>query len=417
MTILKGKTVVIGVCGGIAAYKAVEVVSRLIKLGADVHVIMTENACRFVTPVTFRTISRNAVVTGMFDEPDSWDIQHISLAEKADLILVVPATANIIGKAASGIADDMLSTVIMAAKSGIMFVPAMNTRMYENHIVQANIAKLRSIGHFFIEPATGALACGTEGKGRLPEPSDIVDAVCGFILNTSKLDKSDTMKGINVLITAGPTREAIDPVRYISNRSSGKMGYAVARAAAYCGAQVVLITGPASSPRPFGPNISIIEVLTADEMHESVMKYYQSCDIIILMAAVADFRPYEVHSGKIKKNNGSGLELKLVSNPDIAEELGQIKGDRVVIGACAETGDLISNAETKLKKKNFDMIMANDVTIEGAGFETDTNIAVLLWADGAQKQLPRMSKDELAGIVVDETMTIYKMKHGTEVNK
>ncbi len=394
---LKGKTVVIGVCGGIAAYKAVEVVSRLKKQGAEVETIMTENAAKFVTPLTFQSISHRPVITDMFEEPEYWDIQHISLAKKADMMVVAPATANIIGKIANGIADDMLSTTIMATKAPVLFVPAMNSNMYENPVVQKNIKALTALGYLFMEPDTGRLAEGTSGKGRLPEPPDIVNEVTRIL--TVKKD----MEGLKVLITAGPTREAIDPVRYISNRSSGKMGYAVAQAAADRGAGVKLISGPVSISVP--RNVDIVNVLSAVEMHAEVMKSYPDFDIIIMVAAVADYRCADISGIKIKKKDDE-MVLKLEKNPDILKELGGVKGKRLLVGTCAETNDLLENAKAKLNAKNLDMIVANDVTMEGAGFDTETNIIKLLRRDGKIRELPMMSKLACAHEILNEIKTL-----------
>lgn len=390
---LTGRKIVVGVCGGIAAYKAVEVVSRLKKLGAEVDVIMTENAARFVTPLTFRSITHRPVITDMFAEPDNWEIQHISLAKKADLMIIVPATANIIGKAANGIADDMLSTTLMAARCPMLFVPAMNNNMYDNPVVQQNINKLAGFGYHFMEPDTGMLAEGTSGKGRLPEPADIVAEACRL------LSMNKDMEGRRVLVTAGPTREPIDPVRYISNRSSGKMGYAVAQAAADRGASVKLVSGPVQIPKPL--NVEITDVITAENMYNAVMDLYKDVDIVIMVAAVADYRCSEVSSLKIKKNDEEML-LKLEKNRDILRELGKVKGSRILVGACAETDHLLENAEKKIAAKNLDMIIANDVTMEGAGFETDTNIIKLVYKDGHIVDLPKMSKYDAAHKILDE---------------
>jgi phosphopantothenoylcysteine decarboxylase / phosphopantothenate---cysteine ligase len=411
-TVLAGKTIVVGICGGIAAYKAVEAVRRLVLAGATVYVIMTENATKFVTPLTFRTISGNPVATGIFDDPEKWDIKHISLSEKADLILVVPATANIIGKIASGIADDLLSSTIAAAHSPVLFAPAMNSRMYENPIVQANIAKLRGVGDHFIEPATGLLACGATGKGRLPDIDEIIKAVDSLIpekhenspINTDSAKARD-MDGLKVLITAGPTIEPIDPVRFISNRSSGKMGYAVASAASSRGASVMLISGPVNLKPPSGVEVS--SVRTAQEMYEKVFEKYKDSDIIILLAAVSDYRCETVSGEKIKKS-GANIDLKLEENPDIAAGIGKVKGKRILAGACAETGNLIQNARKKLAAKNFDIIMANDITLEDSGFESDSNTAVFLDRNGMITELPKMQKTELAQIILDKVLAIMK---------
>lgn len=394
---LKGKTVVVGVCGGIAAYKAVEVASRLRKLHADVHVIMTENAAKFVTPLTFQTISYNRVTIDMFEEPEYWDIKHISLAEKADLFVIAPATANVIGKVAAGIADDMLTTTIMATKAPVLFVPAMNTGMYENTIVQDNIEKLKSRGYEFLEPGYGKMACGTVGKGRLPEPVEIVEEAA------KRLVRKKDMEGMKVLITAGPTREAIDPVRYITNHSSGKMGYAIAEEAGKRGAEVLLVSGPVNLKVPEG--VHIVNITSADEMHSEVMKAYVGFEILIMVAAVADYKCENIADKKIKKT-GYTLSLELVKNSDIARELGKVKGDRILVGFSAETNDLINNATSKLESKNLDLIVANDVTQEGAGFGTDTNIVKFIKRDGSIDELPIMKKSQVANALLDEIIRI-----------
>ncbi len=392
---LKGKTVVVGVCGGIAAYKVVDVVSRLRKLEADVYVIMTRNAAKFVTPLTFRSISHNPVVADMFDEPETFDIKHISLAEKADLMIIAPASANIIGKIAAGLADDMLTTTVMATKAPVLFVPSMNTNMYENPIVKENMALLMKLGYHFVEPDTGMLACGVSGKGRLPEPENIVCRAAD-ILNPIR-----DLQGVKVLITAGPTREAIDPVRYISNHSSGKMGYAIAEAALKRGAAVKLISGPVNLHKP--EKADIINVVTAEEMYENVLSNYEESDVVVMAAAVADYRCANISGKKIKKTGGN-ISLELIKTHDIAMEIGKVKGKRILVGFSAETDDLINNAKLKMKSKNLDMIVANDITKEGAGFNTDTNIVTLIGYDGSIKELPKMSKELVAHKILDEVV-------------
>lgn len=391
--LLKGKSVVVGVCGGIAAYKAVDMVSRLKKQGAEVDVIMTEHAVKFVTPLTFRSLSHRPVITDMFEVPEQWDIKHISLAQKADLFVIAPATANIIGKLAAGIADDMLSTTVMATKAPVLIVPAMNYNMYANPILQENIEKLKSMGYRFMEPDTGMMAEGTSGKGRLPEPAAIVETIVG-ILKTGR-----DYEGLKVLVTAGPTREPIDPVRYITNHSSGKMGYAVAEAAVERGAEVLLVSGPVWVEKPAGVNL--VAVTTAKEMYAAVMENYKAYDIVIMAAAVADYRPAEVSGIKIKKKDDE-MTLILEKNNDIAKEVGKVKGSRILVGFCAETNDLLENAKKKIKIKNLDMIVANDVTMEGAGFGTDTNIITVVRKDGSVLELPMMSKLSAAHRIMDE---------------
>ena len=395
---LKGKSVVVGVCGGIAAYKIVEVVSRLVKLEADVDVVMTENATRFVTPLTFQSITHRPVITGMFNEPKVWDIQHISLAKKADLVLIAPATANILGKVACGIADDMLSTTIMATKAPVLFVPAMNHNMYDNPIVQDNINRLTGLGYIFMQPESGRMAEGTFGKGRLPEPEFIVNRIEELLIG-----KKD-MACLKVLITAGPTREAIDPVRYISNHSSGKMGYAIASAAVERGADVCLVSGPVSLSPP--EKAVLVNVVSAQQMYDEVLKRYGEYDIIVMVAAVADYRCEVVARSKIKKSEDR-LLLNFIKNPDIAKELGRVKGNRLLIGFSAETENLLDNATHILSKKNMDMIVANDITMEGAGFGTDTNIVRIIKRDG-MIELPIMSKGEVAHRILDEALLIKK---------
>jgi len=395
--LLKGRSIVVGVCGGIAAYKVVEVVSGLRKLGAEVDVIMTENASKFVTPLTFQSISHNPVTTDMFTEPRDWDIRHISLAQKADMILIAPATANIIGKVANGIADDMLTTTVMATRAPVLFVPAMNYNMYSNSIVQSNILKLTALDYKFMEPDTGTMAEGGTGKGRLPEPEAIVKYAAGL------LTLSRDMEGIRVLITAGPTREPIDPVRYISNNSSGKMGYAIASAASSRGAVVRLVSGPVNLQKPY--NVDVVNVTTAEEMYREVVGSCESCDVLIFAAAVADYRCKYFSDRKIKKCSDE-MAIELTKNPDIAGELGKIKGSRIHVGFSAETDELLKNASSKLEAKNFDMIVANDVTLEGAGFGTDTNIVSIIKRDGSIRELPKLSKMEVAGKILDEVVKL-----------
>ena len=397
--LLKGKSLVIGVCGGIAAYKVVDVVSRLKKQGAQIDVIMTAHAEKFVTPLTFRSLSHRPVITDMFEEPDQWDVRHISLAQKAELFVIAPATANIIGKLASGIADDMLSTTVMATKAPVLIIPAMNYNMYANPIVQKNIEKLKALGYLFMEPDTGVMAEGTSGKGRLPEPPAIVEEVVRILKPVRDLE------GYKVLVTAGPTREAIDPVRYITNHSSGKMGYAVAEAAVSRGAEVLLITGPVSVEKPAG--VEVISVTSAQDMYEAVMKNYKASDIIVMVAAVADYRPQKVSDIKIKKNEeDEEFTLRLEKTTDILKEVGKIKEYRTLIGFCAETNDLLMNARKKVEAKNLDMIIANDVTMEGAGFGTDTNIIKLVKKDGSVIDLPLMSKLAAAHRIMDEILKL-----------
>ncbi len=385
---LTGKVIVVGVTGGIAAYKAVELVSRLRKQQAEVQVIMSRGATNFVTPLTFREISGNPVVVDMWDEPKSWNVEHIALALRADAFVIAPATANLIGKLANGLADDSLSTTLMATHAPVLLAPAMNSNMYQNPIVQENIAKLTALGYRFMEPDCGMLACGVEGPGRLPEPERIVDAVIDL------LSAQLPLAGKKVLVTAGGTREAIDPVRYIGNRSSGKMGYAVAAAAEKLGAEVVLVSGPVALGDPAG--VRVIRVESAQEMRAAVLDEFSGSDIIIKAAAVADYRPQTAAQHKIKKQ-AEQLTLVLEKNPDILAELGQRKqAGQLLIGFAAETQELLAHARGKLERKRLDMIVANDVSLPGAGFNSDTNIVKLLYANGRQEDLPQMDKQSLA---------------------
>jgi len=399
---LHGKSIVVGVTGGIAAFKAAELVSSLVKQGAEVNVIMTKSAHKFITPLTLQTLSKNPVITDMFEEPKSWEVQHIALADKADLLAVVPATANLIGKIANGIADDMLSTTIMATQAPVLFAPAMNVHMYENLIVQKNIYNLQQLGYSFVEPDQGRLACGYEGKGRLAKIEKILAEIQRCLGSTSK-----DLAGKTVLVTAGGTREAIDPVRYISNHSSGKMGYAIARAAIARGARVILISGPVNLQKPKG--VELYPVESAHEMHQQVLGKFEQADIIIKAAAVADYRPNSIAQDKIKKSSET-LTLELVKNPDILAELGKLKGDRILIGFAAESKDLLDNAKAKLAKKNLDLIVANDITQPGAGFNHDTNIVKLLLGNGEVKDLPILPKDEVAHRILNQAIRILEQR-------
>ncbi|MCK8828167.1 bifunctional phosphopantothenoylcysteine decarboxylase/phosphopantothenate--cysteine ligase CoaBC [Natroniella acetigena] len=392
---LKDKTIVIGVTGGIAAYKSVEVVSRLKKLGANVHVIMTEAATKFVQPLTFRSLSHNPVIVDMFAELQSWDVEHISLAEKADMFLVVPATANLIGKVANGIADDMLTTTIMATTAKVIFSPAMNVNMYQNSIVQKNIVRLKEEGYRFIEPDKGYLACGTEGKGRLPAPEEIVTSAIAYLLSSFDL------VGKKVLVTAGGTQEDLDPVRYLGNRSSGKMGYALAKVAKARGAEVTLISAPTKLNKPSGVNI--INVRTAAEMCQQVFKYQAEQDIIIMAAAVADYTPQSIAKNKIKKSNNLTLELKRTT--DILAELGNSNGEQILVGFAAESDNLIENAQQKLKRKVVDFIVANNIRAEDTGFASDFNQVVIISKDD-QIEVAKATKLEIADRIFSEVVKI-----------
>ncbi len=388
---LKNKTVVLGVTGGIAAYKAAEITSRLVKLGADVKVIMTEHAQEFIAPLTFQAISNNPVTIDMFAPPSRWDVEHISLAKAADLFIIAPATANVIGKMNAGIADDMLTTTVMATRAPVLIAPAMNVNMYENVITQRNMKDLEALGYHFIEPGAGFLACGDKGKGRLEDPIKIVERAVAILTST------DDLKGKKVLVTAGPTREAVDPVRYLTNHSSGKMGYAIAKEARLRGAEVVLVSGTKALDAPSG--VSVVDIDSADEMFDAVMAHVDA-DIIIKAAAVADYRPANPSDIKIKKMPGD-MTIPLTRNKDILFELGQLKSHQYLVGFAAETNDVIENALGKMTKKNLDLIVANDITAAGAGFNSSTNVVTILHKNGEQKALELMSKEEVASEILD----------------
>lgn len=393
------KTVVIGVTGGIAVYKTLDIVSKLRKKDINVHIIMTEGATEFVTPLCFQSISQNYVVYDMFKEPNHWEIQHISLAKKADLFVIAPATANIIGKIANGIADDMLSTTVMATKAPVLIAPAMNCNMYENPIVQGNIETLKNFGYKFVEPEVGRLACGDTGSGKLANTDTIVDMI-EFLLYQEK-----DLEGKRVLVTAGPTREDIDPVRFITNRSTGKMGYAIARAARNRGAEVTLISGPVNLTVPTG--VKCINTYSAEDMYNAVINNIENMDIIIKSAAVADYKPENKSNIKIKKSE-SDLTLKLTRSKDILKEVGNKKVAQIVVGFAAETNDIIENAKLKIKKKNLDMIVANDVMSLDAGFGVDTNSVKIIKKDGEIVEVPNMSKDEVAHKILDAIIKIKR---------
>lgn len=386
------KSVVLGVSGGIAVYKALDVVSRLKKADIDVDVIMTKSATEFVTPLSFQSLSQNKVIVDMFDEPKYWEIQHISLAKKADLMVIVPATANIIGKVANGIADDMLSTTIMATKARVIFAPAMNTNMYENPIVQDNIQKLKNFGYGFIEPSSGRLACGDTGRGKLEDTEIIVEHIL------SALNENKDLLGKKVIVTAGPTISPVDPVRYITNRSTGKMGYAIAKEARDRGAEVTLISGPTNLRPPVG--MEVININTNEEMLKAILDKYENSDIIIKSAAVADYKAKEYSNKKIKKAEGD-LSLVFERDNDILKTLGERKTNQVLIGFAAESNDLLENAEGKLKKKNLDYIVANDITSKDTGFASDDNKVVILGRDGERIHLDKMTKGQVAKELFD----------------
>ncbi|WP_346893353.1 bifunctional phosphopantothenoylcysteine decarboxylase/phosphopantothenate--cysteine ligase CoaBC [Clostridium sp. UBA871] len=377
------KNVVIGVTGGVAVYKALDVISRLKKKDINVDVIMTKSACEFVTPLSFQSLSQNAVIKNMFDEPKVFEIQHISLAKKADVLVVVPATANIIGKVANGIADDMLSTTIMATNAKVIFAPAMNTNMYNNPIVKENIKKLKSYGYEFINPSSGRLACGDVGNGKLADTEEIAEVVL------SHLHEPKDLVGKKVLVTAGPTRANIDPVRFLTNRSTGKMGYAIAEEARDRGAEVVLVSGPTSIKAPLG--VKIIKVETNEEMLKAVKAEFDTSDIVVKSAAVSDYKPKTYSDKKIKKGPGN-LNIELERDNDILKELGTLKKHQILVGFAAESNDVIENAHIKLKKKNLDYIVANNITESNAGFGSDTNRVTVINRDGKEISLDNMSK-------------------------
>ncbi|MDD6096465.1 MAG: bifunctional phosphopantothenoylcysteine decarboxylase/phosphopantothenate--cysteine ligase CoaBC [Firmicutes bacterium] len=392
---LTGKTIVLGVTGSIAAYKSASLASALVKEHADVHVIMTRNAVNFINPITFETLTHNKCITDTFDRNFEFDVKHISLAKKADLFMIAPATANIIGKLASGIADDMLSTTVMAAKCPVVLAPAMNTAMYDNSIVQENMNKLRMHGYTVIEPSDGYLACGDTGRGKMPEPEYLKDIILHEISHEKDL------AGRRVLVTAGPTQEALDPVRFLSNHSSGKMGYAIASQAARRGAEVTLVSGRTSLDCPYG--VTRIDVTSAADMFRAVTSHAEEADIIVMAAAVADYRPASVSDNKIKKKDGA-MSIELERTSDIIGTLGAgRRDDQFLCGFSMETENLIENSRSKLERKNLDMIVANNLKVEGAGFRGDTNVAVLI-KKSQVKELQLMSKIELADVILDEIL-------------
>ena len=393
---LTGKCVVVGVTGGIAAYKACEVVSRLKKLNADVRVIMTRNATEFVQPLTFQSLSHNPVSVDTFANIQTWEIEHIALAQRADLFIIAPATANIIGKLACGIADDMLSTTVMATRAPVLIAPAMNTAMLENPATQQNLRTLESRGMRMIAPGVGMLACGTSGAGRMSEPEQIVAAA------VEALRPREDFAGLEVVVTAGPTAEPLDPVRFITNRSSGKMGYALAAAARARGADVTLISGPTALDAPAGVNV--VRIKTTQELYDAVMAH-AGADVVIQAAAPADYRAREVSPTKIKRT-GETLMVELVPNPDIAAALGERKrAGQTLVGFAAETNDVVANAQGKLRRKSLDLIVANDVTRAGAGFDVDTNIITLIDAEST-RELPLMTKREAADRILDRVLEL-----------
>lgn len=397
---MKKPCVVLGVTGGIAVYKACELLRLLQKRGIDVFVVMTQNACRFVAPLTFETLSGHPVAVDTFDRPQTWEVEHIALAKRADLFLIAPATANIMGKMACGIADDMLSTTVMATRAPVLVAPAMNTGMWENAAVQQNVKMLRARGVEIVAPVSGHLACGDNGAGKLEDVAVIAERACELLF--AKKD----MEGLRVMVTAGPSREALDPVRYISNRSSGKMGYAIAQAAQKRGAEVTLLSGPVAIEAPQG--VKLVPFTTTQELLDRASELAQEQDLLIQAAAPADYRAKEIAPQKIKKQGGEPMTFTLMENPDVAATLGKAKrSGQVFVGFAAETNDVLAHARDKLARKNLDMIVANDVTRPGAGFDVDTNIVTLITKDG-QEALPMMSKAEVAQRILDRALALRR---------
>lgn len=396
---LKGKNILLGVTGGIAAYKAADLCSRLVKQHAGVDVIMTENATQFITPLTFESLCHRRTVTDTFDRNHPWEVEHIALAERADCVVIAPATANIIAKLSYGLADDMLTTTVLACTCPKILVPAMNTHMYENPVTQDNLERLRRYGWHILEPAIGHLACGTSGKGKMPEPETILQ----HVLLQCACEKD--LQGQRILVTAGPTREAVDPVRFLTNHSSGKMGYAIAQAAACRGAKVTLVSGQVSIPKPEG--VDFVSVTSAQEMYEAVTGRQQENDIIIKAAAVADYRPAKVADQKIKKKeDSSDLIMELERTGDILQYLGEHKpAGQLLCGFSMETEHMLENSRKKLEKKHLDMIAANNVKVEGAGFGVDTNVLTLITKD-SEKELPLLSKHQAAMALLDALLEI-----------
>lgn len=397
MSILQGKKIVVGVTGGIAIYKVVDLISKLRHQGAEVRVMMTEHAAHFVTPLLFAQISGHKVAGSMWTGQDEYTVEHIALAAWADLFLVAPATANILAKMAGGLADDMVSTVLLAAQVPIIFCPAMNSGMWENQATQANIRILRERGLIMMTPDAGPLACGVNGVGRLPEVPEIL-----AFLESFWAEREGDLRGLKILVSAAGTREPIDPVRFVGNRSSGKMGYAIARAASLRGAQVVLVSGPSALTPP--ANVQLVKVETTCQMMEACLKVYDQVDIVVMAAAVADYRPRDVATQKIKKKTEDALTVVMDKNPDILKTLGEHKQKQFLVGFAAETQNLLANAREKVQKKNLDMIVANDVTLPGAGFNADTNIVKFIYADGQVEELAKMSKDEVARRLLDKIL-------------
>lgn len=394
---LTGKTVILGVSGGIAAYKTAYLASALKKQHCDVHVIMTKNACEFITPLTFETLTGNKCITDTFDRNFEFDVKHISLAKKADLIMVAPATANVMAKLAHGIADDMLTTTILASKAKKLISPAMNTNMYQNPVTQDNMAVLRKYGFEIIEPATGLLACNDVGEGKMPEPSVLFE----YILKELAFEKD--LEGKKVIVTAGPTQEAIDPVRYITNHSTGRMGYAIAKACMLRGAEVTLVSGQTAIEPPMF--VETVNITSAEDMFEAVTSRFETADMVFKAAAVADYTPAVTYDNKVKKKDGD-MSIALTRTKDILKHLGSVKKDgQVICGFSMETENMLENSAAKLEKKNVDMIAANNLKVEGAGFGTETNIVTVITKDGYE-ELPIMSKFDTANAIIDRALAL-----------
>lgn len=392
---IKGKHIVIGVTGGIAAYKIASLVSRLTKNGAICHIVMTKNATEFITPLTFETLSKNRVITDTFNREAPFEVDHVALSKVADVVLVAPATANIMAKAANGIADDFLSTFLLASRTDIIFAPAMNTEMLNNPATKRNIETLKADGRLFISSNAGMLACGDIGDGRMAEPDEMYDYLCDYFTEKD-------YEGLNVVVTAGPTRERIDDVRFLSNRSSGKMGYAIAEEAKKRGAKVTLISGPVSLKKPAGVNVISIE--SAKDMYDACLEYYADADVVIKAAAVADYTPKKYTSGKIKKAGDMTLELGRTN--DILKELGERKNKQILVGFAAEAADLEVNAKGKLERKNLDIIVANDISRNDIGFASDENCVTLFFKDGHIEKFDKTLKSQIANLILNEIIKI-----------
>ncbi|MCR5546646.1 MAG: bifunctional phosphopantothenoylcysteine decarboxylase/phosphopantothenate--cysteine ligase CoaBC [Lachnospiraceae bacterium] len=384
---LEGKTIILGVSGSIAAYKTASLASALVKQKANVHVIMTKNATNFIHPITFETLTGNKCLVDTFDRNFEFQVEHVSLAEQADLMMIAPASANVIAKLANGLCDDMLTTTALACEAPMVLAPAMNTHMYNKPVTQINLSKCANLGMTVLTPAEGRLACGTTGVGKMPEPEDLLEVILFMI------EREKTLAGKKVLVTAGPTREALDPVRFLSNHSTGKMGYAIASQAAKMGAEVTLVSGPVNLKAPLG--VEVIDVVSAEDMYEAVTKKFEESDIVVKAAAVADFTPKEVCSDKIKKAGREDASLELTSTKDIIKALGEKKTHQFLCGFSMETKDLEQNSREKLEKKNLDMIVANNLKEQGAGFGTDTNVVTLITRE-KEEHLPLLSKDDVA---------------------